>query len=69
MNFIEDIEDATGLSEEALYGTHGIEITDEVNGESALILFGGLYATYDVPREIPEIIEDINYIIDEGLLS
>lgn len=68
MNFIEDIEDATGLSEESLYGTHGIEITDEVNGESALILFGGLYSTYDVPREIPEIIEDINYIIDEGLL-
>lgn len=69
MNFIEDIEDATGLSEEALYGTHGIEITDEVNGESALILFGGLFATYDVPREVPEIVADIDYIINEGLLS
>lgn len=69
MDLVEEIEESVGLSMVTLYDRYGVEVTDPLNGESALLLFGELFSTYDMPREIEEVVSDINYIINEGLLS
>lgn len=67
MHFTEEIEEGTGYLEEDLYNLFGIEVTEPVAGEVAIILSGVLFSTYDVPREIPAMIGDINYIIQEEI--
>ena len=67
MEFTEEIEEGTGYLVENLYNSFGIEVTDPVAGEVALILSGDLFATYDVPYEIPSLVADINYIIQEEI--
>lgn len=67
MQFTEDIEEGTGYREEDLYNLFGIEITDPVEGEVAVLLSEDLFGTYDVPYEIPSLVADINYIIQEGI--
>lgn len=67
MLYTEDIEDGVGKSEESLYNAYGIEITEEVNEEVALILHGDLFSTYDVPLELSYLISDIKYIIQEEI--
>lgn len=67
MIYIEDIEDGVGKSEESLFNGYGIEVTDEVNEEVALILHGDLFSAYTVPLEIPHLVSDIIYIIQEEI--
>lgn len=67
MQVTEVIEDGVGRSEESLYADYGIEVTEPLNGESALILQGDLFSTYDVPQDLDALIEDITYIIEEGI--
>lgn len=67
MQFTEEIEEGTGYLEEDLYNLFGIEVTEPVEGESAVIVSGVLFSTYDVPREIPILVGDINYIIQEEI--
>lgn len=69
MQFIEDIEDGTGLSEETLYRSYGIEVTEPLAGESAIIVSDELYATYDVPIDVQGMVEDILFIIREGIFK
>lgn len=67
MQFAEEIEEGTGYLEEDLYNLFGIEATDPVENEVAIIVSGYLFATYDVPYEIPSLVADINYIIQEEI--
>ena len=67
MQFTEEIEEGTGYSEEDLYNFYGIEVTEPVAGEVALILREDLFGTYDVPAEIPSVVADIIYIIQEEI--
>lgn len=67
MQLTEEIEEGTGYLEEDLYNFFGIEVTEPVAGEAAIILREDLFGTYDVPAEIPSIVADINYIIQEGI--
>lgn len=67
MQFPEEIEKGVGRSEESLYADYGIEVTEPLNGESALILQGDLFSTYDVPQDLDALIEDITYIIEEEI--
>lgn len=67
MQATEVIEDGVGRSEESLYSDYGIEVTEPLNGESALILQGDLFSTYDVPQDLDTLIEDITYIIEEEI--
>lgn len=67
MEFTEEIEEGTGYLVENLYNYFGIEVTDPVVGEVALILSEALFGTYDVPYEVPNLVADINYIIQEEI--
>ena len=67
MDFTEEIEEGTGYLVENLYNYFGIEVTDPVVGEVALMLSGDLFGTYDVPYEVPSLVADINYIIQEEI--
>ena len=67
MEFTEEIEEGTGYLVENLYNYFGIEVTDPVVGEVALMLSGDLFGTYDVPYEVPSLVADINYIIQEEI--
>lgn len=67
MQVTEEIENRVGRSEESLYADYGIEVTEPLNGESALILQGDLFSTYDVPQDLDALIEDITYIIEEEI--
>lgn len=64
---VELVEDSVGMSESSLYSYYGIEITDEVNGEVALMLQGDLFSTYDASFELYHLISDIDYIIREEI--
>lgn len=64
---IGDIEDGVGMSEETLYSRYGIEITDPINEEVAIILHGDLFAAYDVGYDLHHVIADIKYIIREEI--
>lgn len=67
MEFTEEIEEGTGYLVENLYNYFGIEVTDPVAGEVAIILSEDLFGTYDVPYEVPSLVADINYIIQEEI--
>lgn len=64
---LELVEEGVGRSMSSLQTNYGIEITEIVNDEVALILQGDLYSTYEVDFEIPHLVADIDYIIREEI--
>lgn len=67
MQYTEEIEEGTGYTAESLYNLFGIEVTDPVADEVALVVSDSLFSTYDVPYELSSLVEDINYIIREEI--
>lgn len=67
MQYIEEIEEGTGHTVEGLYSLFGIEVTDPVADEVALVISDELFSTYDVPYDLSLLVEDINYIIREEI--
>ena len=67
MQYTEEIEEGTGYTVEGLYSLFGIEVTDPVADEVALVISDELFSTYDVPYDLSLLVEDINYIIREEI--
>lgn len=67
MQYTEEIEEGTGYTVEGLYSLFGIEVTDPVADEVALMVSDELFSTYDVPYDLSSLVEDINYIIREEI--
>lgn len=67
MQYTEEIEEGTGYTVEDLYSLFGIEVTDPVADEVALVISDTLFSTYDVPYDLSLLVEDINYVIREEI--